>query len=253
MKTTLLRVAGILTMLSQASLAQQISNVTDANGDAGKPIEWTGQTFSVAGSWTNYTVGTFTDHAPAYVDRAHVWRTTPMLGSGSWSIPSYLQGVSYIMTANDNRDNTNYSVSLTLSQPAYVYLLIDNRGGGNDNNSANPPSLDSSTNSMGLGFMTWVLDAGFQPRISGVNRYGTAQSPNFTVPDEIGIDEGNNGTIDNYNSVYFRRFGAGTLTLGEMSMAGRNMYGIAVTAVPEPSTLALVSGALALWAFRRRS
>jgi len=254
MRTTVSCLGLVFVMCSQAVFAQ-IANVTDANGDAGKPIEWTGQTFTLAGQpWTNYTVGTLGDRSPAYVDRTHVYRTTPMLGSGTWSFPSYLEGASYIMTANDNRDNTNYTISLTLSQPAYVYLFIDNRGGANDGNRDNPPMLDTSTNSMGLGFMTWVLDSGFQPRTTGINRFGTDLSPNFTVPDELAIDESNNGSLDNYSSVYWRRFGAGTLTLSEFGLGGRNMYGVAVTLVPEPSavSLALVGGFLALFLARRR-
>lgn len=252
MKTTLFSLGVAVTLCSQVAFAQ-IANVTDANGDANRPIEWTGQTFTLAGQpWTNYTVGTFGDKSPAYVDRTHVYRTTPMLGSGTWNWPSYLQGASYIMTANDNRDNTNYSISLTLSQPAYVYLFIDNRGGGNDGNANDPPMLGTSTNMMGTGFMTWVLDDGFQGKTTGINRFGTSVSPNFTVPDELAMDESNNGTLDNYASVYWRRFGAGTVTLGEFGLGGRNMYGVAVTVVPEPSALALLGGALVFFALRRR-
>jgi hypothetical protein len=241
-------------LVTQAAFAQLV-NVTHSGGDTNRPISWTGQILTVPGqAWTNYTVKAFGDKSPAFVDRTHVWTRTAMSGTNSpmWAFPAYLQDSAYVMTANDNRDNTNYSITLTLSQPAFVYLFIDNRAGGNDGNSANPPMLDTSTNMMGLGFMTWVLDNGFQPKITGVNRQGTDINPNFTIPDELGMDEGNNGTIDNWGSVYFRRFGAGTVVLGDQVMGGRNMYGLAIHPIPEPAGLMLLAGLFGVWAVRRR-
>jgi hypothetical protein len=56
---------------------------------------------------------------------------------------------------------------------------------------------------------------------------------------DVGIDEGGDGDIDKWSSVFGLDVPAGTITLLEQNDGGsRNMYGVA--AVPEPATLALL-------------
>ncbi len=110
-------------LFAAPAFAQNITNVVETNGDNEAtdtiPAKWTGQTFTVtvadepfvgAVVGNPYTVGTFGNQAPTYVDRAH--RYLNHLGSGAtlpppvdFVIPAYLLGQEYIMSGNDNRDN----------------------------------------------------------------------------------------------------------------------------------------------------
>ncbi|HTG43683.1 MAG TPA: hypothetical protein VK633_04045, partial [Verrucomicrobiae bacterium] len=182
--------------------------------------KYTGQTFSngVAGEFQNpFLVPVFGEDVPAYVDRTHQWNGA----TAELPLPEYLVGGEYIMVGNDNRDRVDLRLAVTVSAPAQVYLLIDNRL--QDASAGDPPTFDPN--------MLWVTEQGWQPVLNGLNR--TADS---TIPDEIGIDEGGNGTgpggdIQNYNSIYAKQFPSGTFELAQADNAGQNMYGVVVTRV----------------------
>ena len=52
---------------------------------------------------------------------------------------------------------------------------------------------------------------------------------NMTDPDEIGFDEGADGTINQWYSIYKKAFPAGSFQLKQADNAGQNMYGAVVT------------------------
>ena len=123
------------------------------------------------------------------------------------------------MIGNDNRDNAALQLAISVSEAAFVYLLIDNRL--TDGTAADPPEsglpLDQWTG------MAWVNTEGFAPVLNGLNRNGDAN-----IPDEIGVDEGGNGIgpggdIQNYSSVYFKAVEAGTFSIYQPDNAGRNI------------------------------
>jgi hypothetical protein len=135
-------------------------------------------------------------------------------------IPPYLINGEYIMSGNDNRDNVPYTLDVTITRPATVYLLVDNRLG--DSDGASPPAFGPTK-------MQWVLDEGWAAVLTGQNRVADA-----TRPDEVGIDEGADGTLNQWYSVYRKDFPAGTFQLKQADNAGQNMYGAVVTAAPRP-------------------
>jgi hypothetical protein len=68
--------------------------------------------------------------------------------------------------------------------------------------------------------------------LNGLNR--TADP---SIPDEIWVDEGADGVgpgqgINQWSSVYVREVPAGTVSVFDPDNAGRNMYGVVITAVP---------------------
>lgn len=230
-----------------AAAAATIGNVVETGGDneATDTIvaQWTGQTWTVSidkepvpGALVgdSYTVGYFGSGAPAFVDRGHRYLNDP---ANSLPIPGYLVGGEYIMSGNDNRDNATYQLDVTITTPATVYMLIDNRLSDGDN--ATPPTFDAT-------HMQWIVDQGWAATANGLNRFA-----NPGVPDEVGFDEGSNDTIEQWYSVYAKDFGAGTFTLLQADNGGRNMYGVVI--VPEPTSLVLLGlGAFGLLAPRRR-
>ena len=152
-----------------------------------------------------------------FVDRTHEYE----------ELPAGLLGADYIKVANDDKDNPNLQYDVTLSSGATMYLILDNRlGHGNSDG-----GLDLVPDLVAAG-MTWVTDMGFAD--TDLN---------------VGIDEGGDGDIDQYSSVFSNDVAAGTISLFAQNDAtnagGRNNYGIA--AVPEPATIALLGlGGLAL-------
>lgn len=235
---------------ARATASTNILSVVETGGDneATDTIvaQWTGQTFpiSVGGEpvlgavvGEDYTVGTFGAGAPAFVDRNHIYAED---AANSLGIPGYLVGKEYIMSGNDNRDNADYRLDVTVAKPSIVYMLIDNRL--QDDNSATPPTF-------GPAHMQWMLDGGWAATANGLNRTGDP-----SVPDEVGFDEGSDTTINQYYSVYYKAFDAGTITLLQADNAGRNMYGVVVAAVPEPGTLLIgMAASCTLAALRRRN
>jgi hypothetical protein len=239
-------VLALLTLFApNGGAAPIITSIVETGGD-NEPTDtitakWTGQTFpiSVAGEpfpgaviGNNYTVPAWGAVQPAYVDRAH-----HHTNAAPAPMPTYLLGGEYIMSGNDNRDNATYLLDVTISQPARVYLLIDNRLG--DTVNATPPTFDAT-------HMQWVLDQGWTPVITGLNHLGLP-----AVPDETGIDEGADGTINNYFSIYTRVFPAGTFQLRQADNTGQNMYAAVVTPYAPGGYSAAVraDGPIAYWRF----
>ncbi|MEM2352178.1 MAG: hypothetical protein QXT26_07200 [Thermoproteota archaeon] len=183
------------------------TGVTFVNGVANEPIPNTPAD-------APYTVGFFQDLAPAMVDRNHRYTGA----ASNIPIPPYLLGGEYIMIGNDNRDNPELRLDITVIQPVAVYLLIDNRMG--DGNNANPPSFETA--------MRWVVTEGFVPMCTGINRQF---NPN--LPDEIGIDESADGSINQWFSIYWKIYPAGTFTLYEQNYGGINIYGVVVQPAPD--------------------
>ena len=216
--------------------AAVIVSVVETGGDGAPGSHFTGETFSGAlGNGSTYTVPLFGATVKAYTDRTHAWTNA----SGTVLIPPYLLNQEYIMTRNDNRDNnggTNggsaniYNLAVTVNSDVQVFLLIDNRLG--DAANGNPPRL-SFTN------MSWVTNEGWAPVTNGINR-----TANITIPDEIGIDESADGTINNWSSIYSKTFPAGTFVLKQGNNPGQNMYGAVVVNVapsnapPAPANIA---------------
>jgi hypothetical protein len=150
--------------------------------------------------------------ALAYLDRNHVLE----------QIPDYLKGAEYVMTSNDDRNNRDYELHITLSEAATLYLYIDNRIGDDDNTDG--PLIGYANPNQ----MLWVDCFGWTD-----------------TDDDMAIDEGDNDTIDQYFSIYSKDVDAGTTILYKQDWENRNMYGVA--AVPEPATIALLGfGALSL-------
>jgi len=254
MKKSLLLPALTLALTGLAPAA--ITSVVEAGGDneATDTIvaQFTGQTFavSIAGEpvpgaviGNPYTVGAFGSGAPAFVDRNHRYLDDPGTTPGfqPLAIPAYLVGNQYIMSGNDNRDNASYSLLVTVDTPSRVFMLIDNRMSAD---TAGTDNLDPPT--FGPSHMQWIVDQGWLATSTGLNRFS-----NPLVPDEVPIDEGADGSIQQWFSVYYRDVAAGNFTLLQADNANQNMYGVVVMPIPEPATggLALL---VALGLMRRR-
>ena len=65
------------------------------------------------------------------------------------------------------------------------------------------------------------------PTTNGFNRFASS-----TRPDEVPIDEGADNTINNYFSVYYKDFPAGTFNLRQPDNSGRNTYSAVIG--PQP-------------------
>src|SRR6185369_12675452 len=207
---------------------------TGANGEQ-PPAHFTGETFTNSAGLGSITVGLFGEDAPAYTDRVYQWNSVLKNGAAA-GLPPYLVGGEYIIVGNDRRDNQSYGLTVAVSRPAMVYLLIDNRGGTTDGSAANPPDIGTGTNGSGLPFMQWVLNSGFAPVKTGTNR-----TANATLPDEVGVDTtatplgtGAGVSVDDFLSVYGKAVSAGTFSLGEYASGsgGRDMYGVVVVEAP---------------------
>jgi len=99
------------------------------------------------------------------------------------------------------RHYTNYACTVTVDSPSTFYLLVDDRvndylpGSEYDDPSFGPPDTQ------------WVLEDGWK-------RVNTGLSPNG-AGDYVGIDEGDNGTINQVCAVYSRTLTSpGSIKLG---------------------------------------
>ncbi|MCX8155867.1 MAG: immunoglobulin domain-containing protein [Verrucomicrobiae bacterium] len=222
-----------------------ITNVVETGGD-NEPTDtvtakWTGVTFTngVPGEFLDpYTVPLFDNGVPAYVDRTHTWKWfTNGLGQPV-SLP-YLQGAEYIMIGNDNRDNTNLVLDIYLAVPSRVYLLVDNRLGEATPNANDPPVFGPNN-------MQWLVTNGWVAVMNGLNRAGRAD-----WPDEVANDNNNDGSLNDFMSVYVKTVPAGLVKTFGPDNGGRASYGVVIAqALPAPSiTVQRRDGALRLsWA-----
>ena len=117
-------VLALLTLFAQnGGAAPIITSIVETGGDneATDTItaKWTGQTFPVSVAnepftgaviGNPYTVGTFGNWSPTFVDRNHRYTNAEPP-----TIPSYLLGQEYIMSGNDNRENPAYTLDVTVS------------------------------------------------------------------------------------------------------------------------------------------
>ncbi len=231
------RIKPLLTLAVASLLAQGagaapiVTSVVETGGDneATDTIvaKWTGVTFPVsivnepfpgAVVGGSYVVGTFGNHAPCFVDRNHRFTNA----SDTVVIPNYLVGHEYIMSGNDSRDNngqfvTNlYLLNITVDRAVDAYMLIDNRLGDPNSPNIDPPSFGPTK-------MQWILDDGWLPSRTGANR-----TRDISLPDEIAIDEGADGTLNQWYSIYTKSFPAGTFQVKQADNAGQNMYGLVI-------------------------
>lgn len=241
-------------LTSLVHAAPLITNVVETGGDDEATdtlvAQWTGATFingiagePIPGSAADapYTVGLFAEEAPMFVDRNHQWNGA----TAALPIPKYLEGGEYIMSGNDNRDNADYLLEVTISEACYVYMLIDDRMG--DASNANPPNFPDwslDRNGDGNPDMAWIVEEGWEPVKTGWNRFG---NPDW--PDHVGVDEGADGVgpgvgINQWSSIYVKRFPAGTFTLRAPDNSGQNMYGAVVKAVPKTPVVTKSGGDL---------
>ena len=124
---------------------------------------------------------------------------------GASGFPTYLEGQQYVWFRQDLRHYTNYSCTVTVDCPSTFYLLVDNRV----NDFARGSEYDDPT--FGPPDTQWVLDDGWK-------RVNTGLTPVVTptcVGDYVGIDEGNNGTINQVYAVYAKTLSKpGAISLG---------------------------------------
>ena len=241
--------------------AGSIVSVSAVNSDAhafnsGVGTFKTGDTLTVARNATTiyapdpYTVpalGISTTAAPvwAFTDRNHVWVGFGAAQGGApnpVNFPSYLLGLEYVITLNGNRDNVAppFRIDVTTSGPGIAYLFIDNRLG--DDNALNPPQPSLVTG----GAAQWILDDGWTLVNTGL------KPADYTGNNDIlGIDEGNDGGINQYMSIYSKAITGNSFTLKTYGES-RDMYGVAFAPIPEPGWLALFSVGALLMTLRRR-
>jgi hypothetical protein len=168
-------VAGI----TQVAQAQLITSVVRTGSTAGTPR----------------IASPFQEDAVCFVDRAHQYNELPP------ALPE-LVGAEYVMTANDDKGNSTLTHQVTISRPATVYLILDNRLGGTGGGYGVAPNLAG---------MPWVATMGF-----------------VDTGYDIGIDEAGDGDIDQWSSLFKAGFPAGMITLGGNTQGhGGNMYGVA--------------------------
>ena len=129
-----------------------------------------------------------------FVDRTHQYN----------EVPESLLGAQYVMTSNSDKTTTEYTLSVSIAQDATLYLILDNRIGDTPGGLDVDPVLPAQ--------MSWVTDLGFTD--TGL---------------DIGIDEGGDGDIDQYSSVFELSVNGGdVLDLGVQDDSGsRNNYGVA--------------------------
>lgn len=275
MKKTLLLalIGGGITFAAHAGTS--ILSATPTGSDAYAIPTWsgtaiTGDTLDYArvqggssGKFTNanQVVGGFGNLAQSHTDRRQQYvgySSSGTLGSpnaelNGANIPSYLLGLDYVLTMNDNRNNNPFRIDITTAGPGRAYLFIDTRIG--DGVDQNGPTLGN----FGANLTQWILDDGWAPMITGAKPsdytgvgdiIGLSASPN-NVPN-IGPNVVTGLTLNQYSEIWYRDITGNSYSIyteGE----SYNYFGTAFSVVPEPSTMALAGlGAAFLLTLRRR-
>jgi hypothetical protein len=206
-----------------------ITSVTQTGGVT-PTAKSTGDVFDHPNLGAGFKVTPFGEDVPAFTDRLHEWNGA----TAALPLPAYLVGKEYVMMGNNNRNQANFLLDITVARPARIYLLIDNRHGTPNSDNSTPPEFTPNT--------AWVLAEGWQPVTTGHNRTGNA-----ALPDEVGVDEspvqvGPGADINQYSSVYVREVPAGTVRLFAPDNADRNMYGVVVAdAAPDADDITITS------------
>ena len=145
--------------------------------------------------------GAMLEDQQIYVDRVHEFNGIDQRG-----VPEYLRGGELLMTFNDDKVTGDFTMKVTLAQPADLYLLYDTR----------------------LETPVWLAENFMQLD----DRIGVDEQTRTTGPERLGIGAG--VSVDNVMSVWKRRIPqAGSVTLGHNGMAleKRNLM-YSVIAVP---------------------
>jgi len=254
--------AGVITSVSvSGGDAYAIPTWPSGTFQTGEPVDFARIQGGSSGKFTNanQTMPAFGNLAPSHTDRRQQYvgyNPTGTLGSGNAelngaSIPSYLLGLEYIATMNDNRDNASLSMTVNLAFPTRAYLFIDTRYG--DGIDQDGPTLTATP--MG----NWLTQDGWAPMITGAKPsdytgvgdiIGLSASPN-NVPN-VGPNVATGLIINQYSEIWYRDISGTSFTLGAFGPGqGYNIFGTAV--VPEPSTMALAGlGVAFLLMLRRR-
>lgn len=269
-----LRLAVAITMalfVARAAVAAPIiGTLVENNRDLTRPAAVVSSALYPSPSGTSADLQ---DEAFVHANRTHEYtavRTNPSTGVLSTDathelqpFPSYLVGLEYIQVSNENRSVANYSLDVTLTEPAIAYLFLDNRLNGP---LSNVSSLSTTDPVLG-GPLQWVIDDGWervntgfmpggQADYLGIDEGVTVASEDLRNHTSTGLVGGSGNGLNNFFAIYTKQFAAGT-HIGftkQLGIGGGNMYGVAVAPVPEPSTLAILfAAALAgLGAFRLR-
>ena len=153
------------------------------------------------------------EDAQVFVDREYQWN-----GVDAQGIPAHLLGGDYVKTFNDDKVAQNFVITVTVEQPAEIYLLVDDR----------------------LEQTEWLEE---QFEDTGDN-IGVDEGPH--IPNDVRvIAEGPGESIDQVHSIWkCREIVRNSITIGPSEVlspelrsqgikAGLNMFGI--VAVPAPS------------------
>jgi hypothetical protein len=169
----------------------------------------------------------FTNGVQVIRNRAHTARPAAFDVSGRLlmeaapspnGFPAYLVGQQFVWFLQNVRHYTNYACAVKVDCPCTLYLLVDNRV--NDYGSDSP--FDDPT--FGPPDTQWILDDGWQRVNTGL----TPSASGASAGDYVGIDEGNNNTLNNFYAVYCRTLKApGAVTL-RTELDG-NMYCLVVS------------------------
>jgi parallel beta-helix repeat protein len=145
-----------------------------------------------------------------YNNRTHIYA----------SVPTEILGAQYVQVSNADKNTTDYTLTLTMSTDATLYLFLDNRLGNTGGGQGVDPIIPAQ--------MSWVTTLGFSD--TGV---------------DMGIDENADGSINNYFSVFSKQVEAGdVIALGvQNDGGGRNMYAVAAMPIaasnPSPANGAM--------------
>lgn len=145
--------------------------------------------------------GALLEDQQIYVDRVHEFN-----GMDQRGVPEYLRGGELLMTFNDDKVTGNFTMKVTLAQPADLYVLYDTR----------------------LETPVWLAENFMQLD----DRVGVDEQTRTTGPERLGIGAG--VSVDNVMSIWKRRIiQAGSVTLGHNGMAfeKRNLM-YSVIAIP---------------------
>jgi hypothetical protein len=273
MKKTLIiaLLAGGFVLAADASV---ITSVSVTGGDTYAIPTWPSGTFmtgdfvdfariqgGAGGRFTNANrlMPAFGNLAPSHTDRRQQYvgyNSTGTLGSGNAelngaNIPSYLLGLPYIATMNDNRDNASLSLTVSLAFPTRAYLFVDTRYGDGVDQTA--PTL------AGTPMNSWLTVDGWAPMITGAKPsdytgpgdiIGLSASPN-NVPN-FGPNSVTGLTLNQYSEIWFKDITGTSFTLGAFGPGqSYNIFGVVV--VPEPGSFGVAAlGSALLLIFRRR-